>query len=258
MTKPPFLLKGRVALVTGGGSGIGKAIVTQLAECGASVAFTYKHSQKEAQELVSLIQNQGGWINAYPLDITDFSAIDSLAQTVVQKYERVDILINNAGIVKDALFLNTTDEAWQEVLTTNLLGLVRLTRAVLPEMIYQKHGRVISLSSISATVGGVGQTSYAASKGAIESFTRSLAMEVASKGVTVNAVAPGLVATRMSDRIRHLAGDRLNSLIPLGRLGAPEEVASLISFLAADEASYITGQTFIVDGGLSLQDRRPL
>lgn len=246
----------RVAMVTGGSRGIGAAIVRRLAADGAQVVFTYVEQAERAQELAQAVRQAGGWAEACRCDLRDPAQGERMVTQAIEARQRLDILVNNAGCTRDSLFLTSTDEEWREVLEVNLMGLVACTKAALPQMLLQNYGRIINISSITSEIGGVGQTSYAASKGAVNGLTRALAVECAAKKITVNAVAPGLVDTDMIQRLREMAGDRLLKLVPMGRFAKPEDVAGLVAYLASEEAGYLTGQVVVIDGGLSLQARR--
>lgn len=245
-------LKDQVALVTGGSRGIGRAIVKALAAEGAKVALVYKGSQAAAEELAKEINNSGGTAMALQADVANLEAATQCAEKVFQSWERIDILVNNAGMIHDDLFVRLEPGDWEKVLSTNLGGTYNFCRAVAYPMMKQRRGRIINISSVAAEHVNLGQTNYAASKGAINSFTRALAVELASRGVTVNAIAPGFIETDMSAAVRNKAGDLIKKFIPMRRLGQPEDIAKVAVFLASDEASYITGQVLTVDGGLSL------
>jgi 3-oxoacyl-[acyl-carrier protein] reductase len=242
-------LKDQVALVTGGSRGIGRAIVKAFAAEGAKVAFVYRGSKEAADQLVAEV---GSNILALQADVTKPEEAQRCVETVEKAWGPVSILVNNAGIIKDDLFVRLEPEAWKAVLDTNLGGTYYFTRAVAYSMMKQRKGRIINMSSIAAEHANPGQTNYSASKGAINSFTRALAVELASRGVTVNAIAPGFIETDMSAAVRNKAGDLIKKMIPMRRLGQPEDIARAAVFLAGEEASYITGQVFTVDGGLSL------
>lgn len=245
-------LKDQVALVTGGSRGIGRAIVQAFAAAGAKVALVYRGSKEAAEKLEQEVNAAGGVAKAYQVDVTDAAAAQSCVEQVEKDLGPVSILVNNAGIIKDDLFVRMEPEAWQSVLATNLGGAYNFCRAVAYPMMKARRGRIINVSSIAAEHVNQGQTNYAASKGAINAFTRSLAVELASRNVTVNAIAPGFIETDMSEAVRNKAGDLIKKLIPMRRVGKPEEVAQLALFLASDESAYITGQVLTVDGGLSL------
>ena len=247
-------MKDRVALVTGGSRGIGASIVKRLSGQGATVYFTYL-SSKEAAEKVAAASSAGK-VHAVACDARDKRSVERIVDEVTEKEGRLDILVNNAGIIRDGLFLAMSDEDWQAVLDTNLGGVYLFCKAVARQMMMQGGGRIINISSIAGDLGGFGQANYAASKGAINAFTKSLAAEFASKNITVNAVSPGMVNTDMSQAVRSLLGDKLKEKIPLASFAEPEDVAAAVAFLAGPESRYITGQIITVDGGLSLLGRR--
>jgi 3-oxoacyl-[acyl-carrier protein] reductase len=245
-------LKDQVAIVTGGARGIGKAIVQAMSAEGAKVAIVYRGSQQAADELVVAVRSAGGTAMALQIDVADGPAVQAGVERIEQELGPVDILVNNAGVIQDDLFIRLEPEQWDKVIRTNLGGTFNFCRAVAYGMMKRRKGRIINVSSVAATHVNLGQTSYAASKGAINSFTRGLAVELASRNVTVNAIAPGFIETDMSAAIRNRAGDMLKKFIPMRRIGAPEDVARVAVFLAGPDASYVTGQVLTVDGGLSL------
>jgi 3-oxoacyl-[acyl-carrier protein] reductase len=247
----PF--ENQTALVTGGSRGIGKAIVLALSRGGAKVALVYRGSKEAAELLVREIEATGGAALAIQGDVADAATAPSCVSKVIDAWGRLDILVNNAGIIRDGLFVRMDDEAWQTVLATNLDGTIRFCRAAIEQMaLRQRYGRIINVSSVAAEHVNAGQTNYAASKGAVNSFTRALAVEVAGRNVTVNAVAPGFIETDMSEAVRNKAGEFIKKVIPMKRVGKPEEIAEVVAFLAGPAAAYITGQVVTVDGGLSL------
>ncbi len=247
-------LKDQVALVTGGSRGIGKAIVQKLAAQGAKVAFVYRGAKDAALALEAEIAAAGGAAKAIQADVADPAAAEAVVGGVLADWGRVDILVNNAGVIRDGLFIRMEADAWNTVIQTNLNGTFWFCKAVANQMaLKQRSGRIINVSSVAAEHVNQGQTNYAASKGAVNSFTRALAVELGSRSVTVNAVAPGFIATDMSEAVRSKAGDFIEKkLVPLRRLGQPDDIANVVAFLAGPGAAYITGQVITVDGGLSL------
>ena len=248
---PDSGLAGKVAIVTGGSGGIGRAIVQTLAAAGMDVVFTYRGNAAAAAEITA--QNVDAKISSAPLDIRDSAACAAFAEKVFERTNRIDLLVNNAGVIRDNPLTAFEDDDVRMVLETNVNGTFNVTRAVLPYMISQRSGKIVNLSSVSGEKGGRGQTNYAASKGAIDAFTRSLAVEVAPRGITVNAVAPGIIETEMSRQVRELAGDQITSRILLRRIGQPDEVAYAVWFLSSRYADYITGQVLHVDGGFKME-----
>jgi 3-oxoacyl-[acyl-carrier protein] reductase len=245
-------LKDHVALVTGGSRGIGRAIAKAFALEGAHVVIIYRGSQAAADTLVADIKQTGGTAFAHQADVADLAAVSALVERVQLEIGPIDILVNNAGVIEDDLFVRLEPERWNKVLQTNLGGTYNFCQAVAYSMMKRRTGRIINISSVAATHVNPGQTNYAASKGAINSFTRALAVELAGRGVTVNAIAPGFIETDMSAAIRNKAGDKLKKYIPMRRIGTPEDIANAAVFLASDDSSYITGQVLTVDGGISL------
>jgi len=243
-------LEGRVALVTGASRGIGRAIALRLAAQGATVIAGARGTN--AQGVVDEIVAAGGRATAVALDITDTASVEAAVAATLAAHQRVDILVNNAGITKDQLMLRMKRDDWDVVLNTNLTGAYTCVQAVLKTMIKQRAGRIINITSVVGQSGNAGQVNYAASKAGLIGFTKALALEVASRGITVNAVAPGLIETDMTKGISEGAHDEWAAKIPLKRLGTPDDVATAVTFLASDEASYITGQVLAVNGGMYL------
>lgn len=241
----------KVAIVTGGTGGIGRAIVQTLAAAGMDVIFTYRGNAAAAEKIAA--ENPAAKISGALLDIRDSAACAAFVEKVFDRTKRIDLLVNNAGVIRDNPLTAFEDDDVRVVLETNVNGTFNMTRAVLPYMISQRGGKIVNLSSVSGEKGGRGQTNYAASKGAIDALTRSLAVEVAPRGITVNAVAPGVIETEMSRPVRELAGDQIKSRILLRRIGQPEEVAYAVWFLSSRYADYITGQVLRVDGGFKME-----
>jgi 3-oxoacyl-[acyl-carrier protein] reductase len=245
-------LKDEIAIVTGGSRGIGRAVAKAFSAEGAKVAVVYRGSQEAADGLVGEIAGAGGTALAVQADVVDRAAVTACVRRVEKELGPVTILVNSAGVIADGLFVRLTPEEWQKVLQTNLGGTFNFCHELAFAMMRQRKGRIINISSVAATHVNPGQTNYAASKGAINSFTRALAVELAKRGVTVNAIAPGFIETDMSAAVRNRAGDKLVRYIPMRRIGTPEDIARAAVFLAGGESSYITGQVLTVDGGLSL------
>ena len=242
------LLEGQTALVTGASRGIGKAIAILLAKEGAEVIINYSSSLENANKVVSEINSFGG--KAYPLqaDISNETSVNELIKTVLDKNKKIDVLVNNAGITKDGLLMRMKTDDWKKVLDLNLSGVFYCTRAVSRQMLKQKKGRIINITSVVGLMGNPGQANYSAAKAGVVGLTQSAAKEFASRGITVNAVAPGFITTDMT---KNLNSEAILSAIPLGRFGEPDDVAGVVRFLAADpSAAYITGQTIQVDGGM--------
>lgn len=246
------ILKDKVVLVTGGSGGIGSAICELLAEMGGTVYFTYHSNQDKAQAFETENRSKGLNINAVKLDVRQQANCEKVVQDIYQATEKVDILINNSGIIRDNLLLGLRDEDIRAVLDTNLMGTFYMTQAVTPIMMRNRAGKIINISSVSGEKGGRGQSNYAASKGAINSFTKAMAVELASKKITVNAVAPGVIETEMSKEVRELANDEVTGKILLKRYGKASEVAYAVGFLASPFSDYITGQIIHVDGGFKM------
>jgi len=245
-------LKDQIALVTGGSRGIGRAIVQAFSAEGAKVAVVYRGSQEAADKLVQEVMQAGGTAKAFQCDVADRAAVKTCVEQVQKDLGPVNILVNNAGVIADGLFVRMEPEEWDKVVTTNLGGVFNFCHELAFPMMQKRSGRIINISSVAATHVNPGQTNYAASKGAVNSFTRALAVELAGRGVTVNAIAPGFIETDMSAAVRNKAGDLIKKFIPMKRIGTPEDVAKVALFLAGPDSGYITGQVLTVDGGLSL------
>jgi 3-oxoacyl-[acyl-carrier protein] reductase len=240
-----------VAIVTGGSRGIGRAIVETLAAAGMDVVFTYRENAAAAAEVIAA--GQGVRVSAEAVDARDAAACAAFVEKVVERTGRIDLLVNNAGMIRDNPLTALEDQDVRDVLETNVTGAFNMTRAVAPHMVSRRRGKIINISSVAGEKGGRGQTNYAASKGAINAFTRSLAVELAPRGITVNAVAPGVIETEMSREIRERASEMVKSRILLRRIGRPEEVAHAVWFLGSRFADYITGHILAVDGGFKME-----
>lgn len=247
-----FSLENRVALVTGGSRGIGRGVVETLAKAGAKVAFVYRSSKESAEAVVAELASAGLEALAIQGDVANKDDADRIVAEVVEKWERLDILVNNAGIIKDGLLATMEKEDWQAVIDTNLTGVYNFAHAVMRQMMSQRYGRIVNVSSVAAEFGNQGQVNYAASKGGIQGLTRCLATEVGRRNITVNAVAPGFIETDMTEAVRNAAEGKIKERISVRRLGKPEDIANAVLFLASEEAGYITGHVLTVDGGLTL------
>lgn len=244
------MLKGKVALVTGGSRGIGRAIAIQLAESGADVAVNYAGSEGAAAEVVNEIQAMGRRAVSIRADVSSLQQAEDLVKQTIDQLGQLDILVNNAGITRDNLIMRMKEEEFDEVIATNLKGVFNCVKAVTRPMMKQRSGRIINISSVVGATGNAGQVNYAAAKAGVIGLTKSTAKELASRGITVNAVAPGFIVTDMTDKLPQDTKDQLLGQIPLARLGQPDEIAKAVRFLASDDASYMTGQTLHVDGGM--------
>ena len=247
-----MLLAEKTALVTGASRGIGRATALELAKAGAKVALNFAGNRAAAEEVAALIEAAGGEALLVQADVGDPAAVDTMIKAVVARFGKIDILVNNAGITRDNLIMRMKEEEWDAVIHTNLKGIFNCTKAVTRLMMKQKYGRIVNMTSVVGVMGNAGQSNYAAAKAGVIGFTKSMAKELASRNITVNAVAPGYISTDMTANLPEQAKSELQSQIPLQRLGDPEDVAAAVLFLVSPGADYITGQTLHVDGGMVL------
>ncbi len=245
-------MEGKVALVTGGSRGIGRAVCLELARQGAAVAVNYAGSQQAAQETVEACRALGAQAEAFQADVSDAAACEGLVQAVKDRFGRLDVLVNNAGVTRDGLLMTAKEEDFDRVLDTNLKGAYFCMKAAAKIMLRQKYGRIVNLSSIVGLRGNPGQTGYAASKAGILGLTKAAAKELASRNITVNAVAPGFIETDMTAAMPEKAREAMLAAIPMARPGQPEEVARTVGFFAQEDTGYVTGQVLCVDGGMAV------
>ena len=246
------MLTGKVALVTGAGRGIGRQIALTLAAQNAFVIVNYNGSKDKAEETVSEIKEAGGDAVSYKCNVSDFEECQQMITAIIKEYKHIDILVNNAGITRDGLIMKMSEDDYDAVLDTNLKGAFNTIRHMSRYFLKQKSGRIINISSVSGILGNAGQANYSASKAGVIGLTKAVARELASRGITVNVVAPGFVDTDMTDALSDSAKENLISQIPLGRTGKPQDIANAVLFLASDAAGYITGQVLSVDGGMAI------
>ena len=242
-------LKDKVVLITGASRGIGRTIAINVAKEGAIAIINYQENHDAAASVVEEIKSFGGITESFQANVADKEETEKMADDIFSKYKRIDVLINNAAIVRDNLLISMDTDEWQDVINTNIGGVFNCTKAVIKYMIMQKRGKIINMSSVASEKGGKGQSNYAASKGAVNAFTRAVAMELAPKKITVNAVAPGVIETEMSSTVIRRAKDQILDTIALKRLGNTEDVANVVVFLVSDKSDYITGEIIHVDGG---------
>lgn len=245
-----MMLKGKIAVVTGGARGIGSAISLALAKEGAYVVINCHSSVEKAQELLQEIQMQGGQGEICPFHVADYEMVENTFSDLLKRHGRIDILVNNAGITKDGLVMRMSEEDFTQVIDTNLKGAFHCSKWAVKAMIKQKDGRIINISSVSGVTGNAGQANYSASKAGLIGMTKSMAREVASRGITINAVAPGFIETDMTSSLPEKVKEAAVTQIPLGHFGKPEDIADVVVFLASEKSKYITGQVIHVDGGM--------
>lgn len=246
------MLENKVALVTGAGRGIGRAIALRLAAEQAFVIVNYNGSRQKAEEVVAEIEKLGSKGVAYQCDISDNAACESMIKDIIKEYGHLDILVNNAGITRDNLVMKMSDEEFDAVYETNLKGVFHTIHHASRQLLKQRSGRIINIASVSGIMGNAGQANYSAAKAGVIGLTKSVARELASRGITVNAVAPGMIETDMTQVLPDSVKEQMLSQIPLSRIGKPEDIAAAVAFLASDEAAYITGQVITVDGGMTM------
>lgn len=247
-----FSVRGKVALVTGGSRGIGRAIALELAACGAAVTVNYNRSAEAADEVVKQIVDAGGKAAAFQADVSNFRQAEDLVKFAIETFGDLHILVNNAGITKDTLIMMMSEADWDSVIDTNLKSAFNCSKAAVKHMMRKRYGRIINIASVAGQMGNAGQANYSASKGGQIALTKSLARELASRNITVNAVAPGFVDTDILDAMPQETLEAALKFVPLGRKGKPEEIAYAVSFLASERAAYITGQALGVDGGMAM------
>lgn len=240
----------KVALVTGGTTGIGKAIAQELAKSGFNIAINYRTETEEMQELKKEIEINNVKCLFVKADISKFEETEKMAKEIIENFEKIDVLVNNAGVTKDGLIMRMKEDAFKQVIDINLVGTFNVTRNIVPYMVKQRSGRIINIASVVGIVGNAGQSNYSASKAGIIGFTKSLAKELSSRNILVNAVAPGFIETKMTDILNETVKESILSQIPLGRMGTPSEVANVVKFLSEEDSSYITGQVINIDGGM--------
>ena len=246
------MLTGKNALVTGAGRGIGKAIALELAAKGAFVIVNYNGSKEAAEQTVAEIKAAGGDAIAYQCSVSDYEACGAMITALIKEYAHIDILVNNAGITRDGLLMKMSEEDFDAVINTNLKGCFNTIRHMSRYFLKQRAGKIINISSVSGILGNAGQANYSASKAGVIGLTKAVARELASRGISVNAVAPGFVETDMTDALSDSVKENLKSQIPLGKIGHPQDIAKAVAFLASPDANYITGQVLSVDGGMAI------
>lgn len=246
------MLKGKIAVVTGASRGIGRQIALTLSQKGATVIVNYNGSAEKAEEVVHEIVAAGGSAEAFACDVSDFEKTADFIQEIIRKYDRIDILVNNAGITRDSLLMKMSEQEFDAVINTNLKGVFNCTKHVSRQMIKQRSGRIINISSVSGVLGNAGQANYCAAKAGVIGLTKSVARELASRGITCNAIAPGFIETEMTAVLPEKVREAATAQIPMKHFGGTKDIADAAAFLASDEAGYITGQVLCVDGGMAM------
>ena len=244
------MLKGKIALVTGGSRGIGSAICVELAKAGAKVIINYSNSKESANNVLEEIINNKGEAEVVGFDVSNFSLVDEKIKDLIERHGKIDILVNNAGITRDSLFMRMKESQWDEVFETNTKGVFNCTKSVVRMMLKNQYGKIINITSVVGEMGNPGQVNYSSTKSALIGFTKSLAKELGSKNINVNAISPGFIETEITDVLSDTIKEKYKEIIPLSRFGSPEDVAKAVLFLASDDSSYITGEVLKINGGL--------
>lgn len=244
------MLKGKIALVTGGSRGIGSAICVELAKAGAKVIINYSNSKESANNVLEEIVKNKGEGEVVGFDVSNFSLVDEKIKDLIERHGKIDILVNNAGITRDSLFMRMKESQWDEVFETNTKGVFNCTKSVVRMMLKNQYGKIINITSVVGEMGNPGQVNYSSSKSALIGFTKSLAKELGSKNINVNAISPGFIETEITDVLSDTIKEKYKEIIPLSRFGSPEDVAKAVLFLASDDSSYITGEVLKINGGL--------
>lgn len=248
-----MLLKDKVVLVTGASRGIGRAIALELAREGASIVVNYAGSKDRAEKTATEIKDLGSEAFTFQCDVSNETDVQSMVKATIEKFGHLDMVVNNAGITRDGLLVRLKEKDWDSVLDTNLKGVFLVTKAALRPMMRQRQGKIINIASVVGILGNASQANYVAAKSGVIGLTKATAREVASRGITVNAVAPGFIVTEMTDELPEQVKEKMKNDIPLGRPGTPEDVAKVVKFLASDDSNYMTGQTLSIDGGMAMQ-----
>ena len=244
------MLNGKVALITGGSRGIGKSVSIELAKAGAIVIINYANSESSAKEVLNIVEESGGTGEILQFNVSDTIVVEEKIKYILEKYEKIDILVNNAGITRDSLFMRMKEQQWDEVFEVNTKGVFNCPKNVVRSMVKNQYGKIINITSVVGEMGNPGQANYSSTKSAIMGFTKSLAKELGSKNINVNAISPGFIETDITDVLPDSVKEKYKEIIPLSRFGIPEDVAKAVLFLASDDSSYITGEILKINGGL--------